>query len=98
VLETLGEVYRIDAQAKEQKLPPAQRLALHQTHSQPPITELQTWMRAQLEGKLAEPNSGLGEAFSYMVRHWQPLTLFLRQPGAPLDNNMYAARGITVCE
>ncbi|MGI6300864.1 MAG: IS66 family transposase [Verrucomicrobiota bacterium] len=22
-----------------------------------------------------------------MQRHWEPLTLFLRQPGAPIDNN-----------
>jgi hypothetical protein len=23
-----------------------------------------------------------------MLRHWEKLTLFLRQPGAPLDNNL----------
>jgi len=23
-----------------------------------------------------------------MLRHWMPLTLFLREPGAPLDNNL----------
>jgi len=29
-----------------------------------------------------------------MLRHWEPLTLFLREPGAPLDNNLCtAARG-----
>ncbi len=30
----------------------------------------------------------LNEADRYMLRHWQKLTLFLRQPGAPLDNNI----------
>ena len=35
-----------------------------------------------------EPNSGLGKAISYLQRHWTKLTLFLRQPGAPLDNNI----------
>ncbi len=25
---------------------------------------------------------------AYMLRHWEKLTLFLRQPGAPLDNNL----------
>ena len=30
----------------------------------------------------------LGEAISYMLRHWEKLTLFLRKPGAPLDNNI----------
>jgi len=34
-----------------------------------------------------EPNSSLGEAIAYMRNHWEALTLFLRQPGAPLDNN-----------
>jgi hypothetical protein len=29
----------------------------------------------------------LGQAIAYMRKHWIPLTLFLREPGAPLDNN-----------
>ena len=32
-------------------------------------------------------NSVLGKAITYLQRHWEPLTLFLRQPGAPIDNN-----------
>ena len=36
----------------------------------------------------SEPNSGLGEAVGYMLKHWEKLTLFLRQAGAPLDNNV----------
>jgi hypothetical protein len=35
-----------------------------------------------------EPNSALGGAISYLLRHWEKLTLFLRVPGAPLDNNI----------
>ncbi len=37
---------------------------------------------------MTEPNSALGHAIGYMLRHWDPLTLFLRQAGAPLDNNL----------
>lgn len=88
VLEALGDVYRVDAEAREQGLSAAQRLAHHQTHSQPVMEALQAWMQQQLDAKLVEPNSGLGEAIGYMLRHWQPLTLFLRQAGAPLDNNI----------
>ena len=29
-----------------------------------------------------------GKAITYLLRHWRPLTLFLRQAGAPLDNNI----------
>ena len=65
---------------------PEQRLAHHQTYSQPVMEQLQIWLREQIDQKQVEPNSGLGQAIGYMRRHWQKLTLFLRQPGAPLDN------------
>jgi hypothetical protein len=48
---------------------------------------LQKWLEAQLAEHKTEPNSALGQAIRYLLRHWQPLTLFLRQAGAPLDNN-----------
>jgi hypothetical protein len=35
-----------------------------------------------------EPNSGLGRAITYLLNHWPKLTLFLRQPGAPIDSNI----------
>jgi transposase len=88
VLESLGQVYRVDAEAKDQAMTPEQRLVHHQTHSQPVMERLQAWMREQIDGKLVEPNSGLGQAIGYMLRHWEELTLFLRQAGAPLDNNI----------
>ena len=49
---------------------------------------LHKWLEAQLAEHKTEPNSGLGQAIRYLLRHWQPLTLFLRQAGAPLDNNL----------
>ncbi|MHB9005552.1 MAG: IS66 family transposase [Limisphaerales bacterium] len=88
VLAALGQVYRVDAQARELGLSAAQRLAHHQTHSQPVLEALHAWMRRQLDDQLVEPNSSLGGALGYMLRHWEPLTLFLRQAGAPLDNNI----------
>lgn len=88
VLEQIREVYRVDAQSKELALTAQQRLWHHQTHSQPVMDKLHQWMSQQLEDKKVEPNSGLGQAIHYMLNHWEPLTLFLRQPGAPLDNNI----------
>jgi hypothetical protein len=52
------------------------------------LEELKQWFTAQLEEKQVEPNSGLGKAIRYMLNHWEPLTLFLRKEGAPLDNNI----------
>lgn len=88
VLESLGQVYRVDSESKEQQMSPEQRLDHHQTHSQPVMERLQSWLREQIEGKHVEPNSGLGQAIGYMLRHWEKLTLFLRKTGAPLDNNI----------
>jgi len=88
VLEELGKVYKNDAMAKKEKMSPDERLRFHQAESGPVIKALKKWMREQVEQKKVEPNSGLGEAMAYMKKHWQELTLFLREPGAPLDNNI----------
>jgi transposase len=88
VLESLGAVYRNDAQAREQRMSPEERLRFHQEHSRPVMDKLHGWMEAQLSGHKTEPNSGLGKAIQYMLRHWKALTLFLRSAGAPLDNNV----------
>jgi len=88
VLESLGEVYGYDAQAAELGLSPEERLRFHQEHSQPVMEKLHAWLQAQFEEKRVEPNSGLGHAINYVLRHWDPLTLFLRQAGAPLDSNL----------
>ena len=42
----------------------------------------------QFEQRKIEPNGTLGSAIEYMTKHWDALTLFLRVPGAPLDNNL----------
>lgn len=88
VLETLKEVYKNDAKTKELALSPEARLQFHQTHSQKPMDALQQWAQEQIDQKKVEPNSGLGQAINYMLKRWEKLTLFLRQPGAPLDNNV----------
>lgn len=88
VLETLGNVYGYDAQAREQGLSAEERLLFHQEHSGPLMEKLNTWCKSQFEERQVEPNSGLGQAISYLLKHWGKLTLFLRKAGAPLDNNL----------
>jgi len=88
VLEMLGQVYGHDAEARERDLQPDERLRFHQERSGPVMDQLHQWLEAQFAEHKTEPNSGLGKAIQYLLRHWQPLTLFLRQAGAPLDNNI----------
>jgi transposase len=88
VLETLGKVYQHDAFCREQGMSPEERLAYHQAQSGPLMKALENWFAEQFAERKVEPNSGLGQAITYMQNHWQKLTLFLRQPRAPLDNNV----------
>jgi transposase len=88
VLEMLGEVYGHDAEARGRGLKPEERLQFHKEHSGPVMEKLHGWLEAQFAERKTEPNSGLGKAITYLLRHWRPLTLFLRQAGAPLDNNI----------
>ncbi len=88
VLESLAVVYRNDAIARERKLSPAARRHFHQMESGPVMEELRVWFVRQFEDRLVEPNSALGAMISYMLKYWDRLTLFLRVPGAPLDNNI----------
>jgi transposase len=88
VLEALEVVYRNDSQARQRQMTDEERLAFHQAESGPVMDRLRAWLSQQFEERRVEPNSGLGAAISYLIRHWEKLTLFLRQPGAPLDNNI----------
>jgi transposase len=88
LLETLGVVYHNDASARAEELSAEARLHFHQQHSQPVMQQLHDWLKRQFDEKLVEPNSALGGAIRYMLNHWEKLTLFLRQAGAPLDNNV----------
>lgn len=88
VLEILSDVYKNDAITKELEMSDEQRLRFHQSESGPLMGELKGWIKKQNQEKKVEPNSSMGEAFTYMLKRWEKLTLFLRVPGAPLDNNI----------
>lgn len=88
VLYKLGRVYENDALAREQNLTPGQRLAWHQSQSAPHMAQLNSWLCMLLEEHRIEPNSSIGKAAKYLLNHWEALTLFLRKPGVPLDNNI----------
>jgi transposase len=88
LLESLAVVYRNDAVARERGLTPDARLRFHQEASGPTMQALRDWLERQLGEKRTEPNSALGGAIGYTLKHWEELTLFLRQAGAPLDNNV----------
>lgn len=88
VIEALKLIYRNDKTTRKKDLDAEARLAYHQRHSKPTMDQLKMWLEGQLADNRVEPNSTLGGAMTYMLKRWDPLTLFLRQAGAPLDNNI----------
>ena len=88
VLESLAVIYGNDAIARDRKLSPSARRHFHQAESGPTMDKLHAWLSRQFGERLVEPNSSLGTAISYTLKHWDRLTVFLRVPGAPLDNNI----------
>jgi hypothetical protein len=88
VIEAFKVIYHNDKVAREQNMSAEERLAYHQNHSKPTMDNLHDWLQRQLDKKLVEGNSSLGEAIQYLLNRWDPLTLFLRKAGAPLDNNI----------
>jgi len=54
--------------------------SFHQTHSGPVMEQQKVWLDAQFEEKGVEPNSGFEIAIACLLKHWDRLTLLLRQP------------------
>jgi transposase len=66
---------------------PEQRLNWHQQKSAPVMEKMKTYCHSLLEERKVEPNSSLGKAINYVIKHWKGLTLFLEVPGVPISNN-----------
>jgi transposase len=88
LLERLALVYKLDDECKARGASDEERLLAHQEKSAPLMEEVRARMAAELADKRIEPNSDLGQAFNYFLSRWEKFTLFLRKPGAPLDNNI----------
>jgi hypothetical protein len=88
IIERLALVYKLDDECKVRGASDEERLLAHQTTSAPIMEEVRAKMATELAEKRIEPNSDLGVAFNYFLKRWEKFTLFLRKPGAPLDNNI----------
>jgi len=88
VLDTIGLLYKHEAEIQRLSLDDTARLNYHQQHSQPALERMKRWLIDQQEQRLIEPNSPLGKAVEYLKTHWDGLMGFCRHVGAPLDNNV----------
>jgi len=82
-LELFGKVFHNNTQTSE--LSEEARMAYHQEHSRLPLNDLMDLVEDGFEK--FEPSSDEFKACNYMMKNWNPLTTFMRVPGAPLDTN-----------
>ena len=93
IVDVFGEIYKNERTIKKSGMTPAERLEYHQKHSGPIMDDFYIWLNKQInkqanEQPLVEPNSSLGKAIKYVLKHWENLTRFLHVEGVPLDNNI----------
>jgi transposase len=88
VVQALKCVYDHEDEARAKQLSAQERLVYHQTYSEPVFKTLKAWLEQQTAQRLVEPNSSLGKAIAYLLGHWETLTQVVKEPGAPLDNNV----------
>jgi hypothetical protein len=87
VIETYGKIWENETYIKSQSMTEEERLAYHQEKSFPIMQELKGWAETQQQSAEFEEHSALGKAINYLLRHFDKLTLFCKEPFAPLDNN-----------
>ena len=79
-------LYKIEREAKNNKLTPEKRHQLRQEKSKPILKDLKIWLDQHYPTVL--PKSPLGKAMSYCIKHWDGLIHFLSDGRLEIDNNL----------
>jgi transposase len=79
-------LYKIERQAKEQKMSPEQRYQLRQKESAPLLEKFKLWLDQVWPTVL--PQSALGKAIKYCLNIWPGLTAYLKDGRLEIDNNL----------
>lgn len=86
-LELYQHAWVNEAHCVDNALSPEQRTDYHKAHSLPHLQTLLAWCHERLDSDAVEPNSNLGKAMQYFIRHFDGLSAFCHVLGAPVDNN-----------
>ncbi len=85
MLALIGELYRIEREAKENNLDEAARLALRQTRSVPVLARIKAWL--DTEGEIVLPRSPMATAITYAKNQWTALNTYATRGFLNIDNN-----------
>jgi transposase len=85
-LRFFKDLYKIEREAKLNKLMPEQRRELRQEKSKPLMDKFKVWLDKMYPTVL--PQSPLGKAINYCIKLWPGLTRFLEDGRLEADNNL----------
>jgi len=85
-LDYIGNLYRIEKEAKRRELDAAQIHQLRQEKSKPLLDEFKTWLEAKKP--LTPPKGLLGQAISYTLSNWEKLIIYIQDGRLRPDNNL----------
>ena len=80
----IAKLYRIESRIKDE--PPDKKLAVRQEQSIPVLSQFKLWLEGHYPTLL--PQSPLGVAFGYALRHWTALTRYTENGVLMPDNNL----------
>ncbi len=86
-LEKAQKLYRIERQARKQKMDYAQRLQLRQQEAVPILEELGQWLKEQYTTAGLLPKSPIGKAIAYTLKRWEGLCAYAHDGQVEIDNN-----------
>lgn len=80
------KLYRIERQAKADKLSCAERFQLRLKEAKPLLDELKAWLDRHYSNVL--PKSPLAKAFEYCIKRWEHFLSYLNDGRLEIDNNL----------
>ncbi|MBK9386060.1 MAG: IS66 family transposase [Planctomycetes bacterium] len=84
-IEVVRRIFAVERKASEANASSEERLELRREQSRPLLGGFRKWLE-EIRGSVL-PKSALGEAISYTLNQWIPLTRFLEDGRLPLENN-----------
>ena len=85
-VDRIGYFYKVERDIKELGLEPEKVSDYRRKHALPKLNEFLEWSKKIRDKATLLPKSKLLEAFSYVINHWDGLTVYLEHGIVPISN------------
>jgi len=86
-LEQIGELYKIEAEIKENKLHGVQKYLHRQQYSKPLANNFFQWLKSLRDKHTLLPSNSFTKALNYVIKREEALKVYLLNPDIPMDTN-----------